>query len=242
MTTRKQGELETEAHRQELARVARVVTLGELSASLAHELNQPLTAILSNAQAAEPSNIQELREILKDIAEDTIRAGLVIHRMRSLVRKETLAFASLDLGAVLDDVVRLAHSDADLRSCRVALEIPPRLPRVYGDRVQLQQVALNLLLNAFDAMKDLPAAERQVVVRAEADGVDRVKVAVRDRGPGLTEAELERIFEPFFTTKREGLGMGLSISRSIIEAHGGWLWPESDDDRGTTFYFTVPTA
>src|SRR5882724_4564500 len=248
VTERKQAESELQHNRQELAHVTRISTMGELAASLAHELNQPLTAILSNAQAAQrfmaanPADLEEVREILKDIVQDDSRASEVIQRMRGLVRKEEVAFVALDLGEIIRDVARLVHSDAALLNVDIALELYPNLPTVQGDRVQLQQVVLNLLLNAFDAMKDCPVNERRVVLQAEQDGARMTKVAVRDRGPGLRGDKLDKIFQPFYTTKRDGLGMGLSISRSIIEVHGGRLWAETNPDRGATFYFTVPVG
>jgi two-component system, LuxR family, sensor kinase FixL len=248
ITERKQAESELQHNRQELAHVTRISTMGELAASLAHELNQPLTAILSNAQAAQrfmaakPADLEEVQEILKDIVQDDSRASEVIQRMRALVKKEEVAFVALDLGEIIRDVARLVHSDAALLNVDVALELYPNLPTVQGDRVQLQQVVLNLLLNAFDAMKDCPVNERRVVLQGEQDGARMTKVAVRDRGPGLRGDKLDKIFQPFYTTKRDGLGMGLSISRSIIEVHGGRLWAENNSDRGATFYFTVPVG
>jgi len=247
ITRRKDAEAELQRNRQELAHVTRISTMGELAASLAHELNQPLTAILSNAQAAQrflaakPSDLQEVHEILKDIVQDNSRAGEVIQRMRVLVKKGELAFVPLDIGSVIRDVVALVRSDAILHSVRVVLEFNGGLPLARGDRVQLQQVVLNLLLNAFDAMKDLPASEREVSLRAELDSAGMLTVSVRDRGIGISGAKVDKIFEPFYTTKRDGLGMGLSISRSIIEAHGGQLWVENNQERGTTFHFTIPT-
>jgi two-component system, LuxR family, sensor kinase FixL len=226
--------------------VTRISTMGELAASLAHELNQPLTAILSNAQAAQrfmtanPADLEEVREILKDIVQDDSRASEVIQRMRALVKKEDVAFVPLDLGEVIRDVARLVHSDAGLLNVDIALELNFGLSSVRGDRVQLQQVVLNLMLNAFDAMKDCPVNERRVVLQAEEDGACMTRVAVRDRGLGIRNDKLEEIFQPFYTTKRDGLGMGLSISRSIIQDHGGRLWVENNPDRGATFYFTVP--
>ncbi|MBI4522310.1 MAG: hypothetical protein HY695_00710 [Deltaproteobacteria bacterium] len=198
------------------------------------------TRARSSFLAANPVDLEEVREILKDIVDDNSRAGEVIRRMRSLVKKEELQFAPLELAGVIRDVVMIVHSDAILRNVRVSLELNPGLPPVRGDRVQLQQVLLNLLLNAFDAMKDRPVNERQVVVQAEADGAQMVTIAVRDRGTGLTGDKLAKIFQPFYTTKRDGLSMGLSISRSIVEAHGGRIWAENNPDRGATFYFTVP--
>jgi two-component system, LuxR family, sensor kinase FixL len=246
ITERKQAESELQHNRQELAHVTRISTMGELAASLAHELNQPLTAIMSNAQAAQrfmaanPADLEEVREILKDIVQDDSRASEVIQRMRGLVRKEEVAFVPLDIAEVIRDVARLVHSDAVLLNVDVALELNFGLPLVRGDRVQLQQVVLNLMLNAFDAMKDCPIDERRVVLQAEQDRAGMTKVSVCDRGTGLGADKLDRIFQPFYTTKRDGLGMGLSISRSIIEDHGGHLWVENNPDRGATFCFTVP--
>jgi PAS domain S-box-containing protein len=245
ITQRREAESELRQQREELAHVTRISAMGELAASLAHELNQPLTAILSNAQAAqrflsaEPPDIEEVREILKDIVQDNSRAGEVIRRLRALVKKEQPDFAPLQMLSLIDDVVSLLHSDAILQNVRVSLELGRELPLVCGDKIQLQQVVLNLLLNAFDAMKGCPAHERHVIVRGGSeDGT--VKVAVRDRGIGLSRDKLDKIFQPFYTTKRDGLGIGLSICRSIIEAHGGRLWAENNPDRGATFYFTVP--
>jgi two-component system, LuxR family, sensor kinase FixL len=247
ITERKRAEAELQLQREELAHLTRVATMGELAASLAHELNQPLTAILSNAQAAQrflaakPANLEEVREILKDIVQDNQRAGEVIRRLRAFLKKEDPAFAPLDLEGLIRDVVTLVHSDAVLHNVRVLLEFSDGLPSVQGDRVQLQQVVVNLLLNAFDAMKDFPASEREVSMQAKLDG-EMIEVSVRDRGTGLTTDKVDKIFQSFYTTKREGLGMGLSISRSIIDAHGGRLWAENNPDRGATFYFTMPIA
>ena len=248
ITRRKQTELELQEQRIELAHVARVFMMGELAASLAHELNQPLTAILSNAQAAlrflgsQPADLEEVREILQDIVKDNSRAGEVIRRMRALVKKEQLEFTSLDLATLLRDVVALVRSDTILHNVRISLDLKNNLPPVQGDRVQLQQVFLNILLNAFAAMKECPVREREVQLRAERDSKHYIKVAARDHGIGLTGDKLDKIFQPFYTTKREGLGMGLSICRSIIEAHGGRLWAENNRNEGATFYFTLPVC
>jgi two-component system, LuxR family, sensor kinase FixL len=213
---------------------------------LAHELNQPLTAILSNAQAAKrflvanPQNIEEVREILDDIVADNSRASEIIRKIRALVQKEELVLARLDLKAVIGDVISFVRHDAILRNIAMQYQPGDNVPPVRGDKVQLQQVVLNLLLNAFDAMKDCPAEERQVWVRIDSDGAGTVQVSVRDRGTGLTSDKLDRIFEPFFTTKKDGLGMGLSISRSIVEAHRGRLWAENNPDCGVIFYLVLP--
>ena len=246
ITERKRSESELQRQRDDLAHMTRVSTMGELAGSLAHELNQPLTAILSNAQAAQrflaadPPETHEVSDILKDIIQDDSRASEVIQRLRALVKKEELAFAPLDLTGVIREVVELVHSDAILHGVRIVLELDFGVQAVLGNRVQLQQVALNLLLNAFDAMRDAPMNEREVLVRIGSEVGNAARVSVRDCGSGLAADKLDNIFEPFFTTKRDGLGMGLSISRSIIEAHGGRLWAENNIERGATFYFTLP--
>jgi PAS domain S-box-containing protein len=246
ITRRRETELELREQRAELAHVARISTMGELAASLAHELNQPLTAILSNAQAAlrfmsgKPADLKEVREILEDIVNDNTRAGEVIRRMRSMVKKEKLEFAPVDLASLIGEIVVLVHSDAVLQNINIELGLDDNLPAVYGDKIQLQQVVLNLLLNAFDAMKNSSTARREVKIRLGLEDAHRLKVAVADCGTGLTSDKLESIFQPFYTTKGDGLGMGLSICRSIIQAHGGHLWAENNEGRGAIFYFTLP--
>jgi two-component system, LuxR family, sensor kinase FixL len=248
ITERKRAEAELRQNREELAHVTRISAMGELATSLAHELNQPLTAILSNAQAAQrflsanPVDLEEVREILQDIVEDNNRASDVIRRMRALIRKEDLSFEPLDLARITSEVLSLVRSDAILLNVQVSFQCEDDLPNVRGDKVQLQQVVLNLLLNAFDAMKEYPIHERQVQLKIQSNGNNIVELSVRDRGTGLTTDQLDKIFEPFFTTKREGLGMGLSISRSIVEAHRGRLWAEKNPDRGAIFYFTLPVS
>jgi len=246
---KRRAEAELLHTRGELAHMTRVFTLGELSASLAHELNQPLTAILANVQAAQrfmtagrPADIQEVREILVDIAQDNKRAGEIIRRMRSMVKKTDLDAAPLDLAGAVHEVVQLLHSDAVLRHVSVSLEAEPGLPAVLGDRIQLQQVVLNLLLNAFDAMKESHVSERSVLLRIGREDEHMLKVTVTDVGHGLPEDSKDRLFEAFYTTKQNGLGMGLSISRSIVEAHRGRLWAENNRSCGATFCFTVPLA
>jgi len=246
ITQQKEIALTVQRQRDELAHVARINTIGELSASLAHELNQPLTAILSNAQAAQrfltadPTSLTEVRAILQDIVNDDNRAGEVIRRVRDLVRKGNFEIAPLDLETILRDVVMLIHSDAVLHNVNIVLQVDPGARRVYGDKIQLQQVLLNLLLNAFQAMKVCPINERQVTVRTGPSKGDKVMIAVRDCGEGLKSDQLDKIFQPFYTTKDNGLGLGLAISRSIVEAHGGRLWAQNNVERGATIYFTVP--
>ena len=229
---RRRGETDLRRNREQLAHVTRISTMGELAASLAHELNQPLTAILSNAQAAQrflnakPADLKEVQEILEDIVSDNNRAGEVIRRMRALVKKEELEFAPIHIASVIGEVVQLLHSDEILHNIHVELDCQDGLPNVRGDRVQLQQVILNLLMNAFDAMKETPSQDREVMVRAHVNGDGVVEISVRDHGIGFPTDKLAKIFDPFYTTKRDGLGMGLAISRSIVEAHGGRLWAE----------------
>jgi len=252
ITKRKETEMQLQDLRAEIAHVSRISTMGELAASLAHELNQPLTAILSNAQAAlrflgrEPVDLAEVREILQDIVQDNSRAGEVIRRMRALVKKEKLDFASVDLAGLIRDVATLLHSDAILLNVEIIIEAIDDMPSVVGDKVQLQQVVLNLLLNAFDAMKESPQNERKVTILTELYG-RMVKVSVRDTGPGITPEKRARLFQPFYTTKLQGLGMGLSICRSIVEAHQGHLWAENSlstdanpGRSGAVFSFTLP--
>jgi two-component system sensor kinase FixL len=235
-------------NQQDLAHVTRVSTMGELAGSLAHELNQPLTAILSNVQAAlrfmavEPIDVAEVREILNDVVQDDYRASEVIRRIRAVVKKVGPELVLLDLAGVIHDVVLLLHSDAILRQTRVVVDICEDRPTIRADKVQLQQVILNLLLNAFDAMSDVAPSARvvSITLTQQCDGMARI--AVHDSGHGLTAGKLDSVFKPFYTSKPHGLGLGLSISRSIVELHGGRLWAENNLDRGATFYVTLPAA
>jgi PAS domain S-box-containing protein len=245
ITERKRAEAEMQRHRQELAHVSRVSIMGELSASMAHELNQPLTAILTNAQAAQrfmaagPTDMDEFREILKDIAADTTRARDVIRHLRALVKKSEPDFTRLEIGETVREVVGFLHGDIVARNVRVILELAPDLPPVHGDRTQLQQVLINLLLNAFDALNGDPVSGRLVTVTTTREAPKFIRVTVRDSGVGIPPDQLDSIFEPFYTTKSEGMGMGLSVTRSIIESHQGRIWAENNPDRGASFHFTL---
>ena len=190
----------------------------------------------------EPSpDLDEVRAILADIRKDDQRAGAVIDRMRAWMKRREVERCLLNINLLAGEVVTLVRPDAEMRRVQVAVETDPAVPPVHGDRVQLQQVLLNLLLNAMDALDDNPPARRLVTVRARSVG-STVEVTLSDTGHGISEDELLRVFEPFFTSKPNGLGMGLSISRGIIEAHGGRLWAENNEAGGATFTFTLPVA
>lgn len=246
--SRRRSDREAQRLRQDLAHVGRVSTMGELTASLAHELSQPLTAILTNAEAAtrlletDAADLAEVRAILRDIVEDDKRASAVISRLRGLLRRGAPELSLLDLNELTREVTRLVTGDAIAREVSIRLDLAPGLPPVQGDRVQVQQVFMNLILNGLDAMRESPAPERALVLRTAPDGAAAVRVTVRDAGTGIDPAGLPHIFEAFHTTKPEGLGMGLAIARSIVEAHGGQLRAENNPDGGATFAFTLPAA
>jgi C4-dicarboxylate-specific signal transduction histidine kinase len=240
--------MEGQRLRQDLAHVGRVSTVGELTASLAHELNQPLTAILANAQAArrilesDKADLTELRAIVGDIVDDDKRASEVIRRLRGFLKKGTLERSSVDMGELVGQVARLVAGDAILRNVVIQLELARDLPSVYGDRVQLQQVVLNLILNGLDAMRDSKAGNRTLVLRTARDGPATVEVTVQDSGAGIEKTDLEHIFAPFYTTKADGLGMGLAIVRSIVEAHAGRVGARNNPEGGATFSFALPAV
>jgi PAS domain S-box-containing protein len=235
-------------NRQQLAHLTRVSMMAQLAVSLAHELNQPLTSILGNTQAAQrfmatdPLDLAEVLEILKDIVQETNRASEIIRRIRTFLKKGEREIAPLDPVAVIRDAVQLLQFDAIARGMRMSVHYDATPATVHGDKVQLQQVMLNLLLNAFDAMDGRPASDRMVAVSITLQSPQVVRVAVRDRGAGLPGDLLALIFNPFVTSKSQGLGLGLSISRTIIEMHGGRLWAENNTDQGATFYFTLPVG
>lgn len=247
ITERKQAEVELRQNREELAHVGRVALMGELAASLAHELNQPLTGIVTNARVGLRSldrgrwDSPGFREILQDIADDGKRAGEIICSMRNMVRKGQLAWELLDINDVVTRATRLANPDAMARGCQISVSLEASLPGIRGVRIQLKQVLLNLIVNACDAMQNVPPSQRVVMLSTLSDCRTGVRVSVRDFGVGLP-AEKERIFEQFFSTKRDGLGMGLVIARSIVEAHGGRLSAENAESGGACFHFTLPAS
>jgi two-component system sensor kinase FixL len=247
ITVRKENEVEMAKLRAELTHVGRLSSMAQLASGLAHELNQPLGAILRNAEAAElllqasPPDLEEVRAILADICKDDHRAGEVIDHMRALLKRRGLERVELQVADLVDEVLVLVQPDAASRQVRLGVEVPRALPAVRGDRVQLQQVLLNLILNGMDAMADVPAEGRRLVVRARQADPGTVEVAIADRGHGVAAEKLERLFEPFFTTKPDGMGLGLPISATIIGAHGGRLWADSGPT-GATFCFTLPVS
>ncbi len=247
ISARRGIELELQDLRAELAHASRVSMLGELASAITHELRQPLGAILCNAEAAEiflerdPPERDELRAILSDIRHDNQRAIGVIERLRALLQRRSLTPRAISItNEVLDPVRALARSDATARDVRLVIDATDSLPLVQGDPAHLQQVLLNLVLNALDAVADQPADRRQVTVRAQRHGEFEVEIGVDDLGSGIDPERMRHLFEPFFTTKPDGMGMGLSISRTIVEAHGGRIWAENNANEGATFRFTLP--
>ena len=244
VTQAKQTEDEARRLRHELAHIGRVTTLSALTGSLAHEIRQPLAAIRTNAQAAQrliPQNatLTELRHALTDIVADSQRAVDVMERVSSMLKRDFSTYGDVDLNAGIEEVVSLLRADLLARQISLAVELEEDLPRVLGDRIQLQQVALNLLLNACDAVDDRPEGERRIVVRT-ATRDSRATVSVTDLGVGLTEEQRDRVFEPFYTTKPHGMGLGLSICEMIVSGHDGTLTVDGHNGLGTTFSFGLP--
>ena len=251
ITALKQAEQEAQALQQEIAHALRVSMMGQLASGLVHEINQPLAAILRNAEAAEmylqhPSpDLDEIRAILADIRSDDERAGQVIDRMRGLLKRRALDTRRLDVGSLVGDVAALVRVDAAARQVKLNVDVPDDLPPVRGDRVHIQQVLLNLVLNGMDALNGARLEDRGVNVTARVDvasGAPIVEIGVDDAGPGIPAGTLVQIFDPFFTTKPNGMGMGLAISRTIVESHGGRLWAENKVGGGAVFRFTLPIA
>ena len=243
---RKQAEEAYAKTQAELAHVTRVMTMGELAASIAHEVNQPLSGVVINGNtclrwlAAAPPNLEEAREAANRIVRDGKRAGDVIARIRALATKSGSTRERMNINESVQEVIGLTRDEVRRKGVKLKTELADQLPKVMGDRVQLQQVLLNLMMNAVDAMSTVEDRARELVIQTQADEEGEVQVSVRDSGIGLDEAGMEKIFTPFYSTKAAGMGMGLSISRSIIQNHGGRLWAEPNESPGTTFHFTLP--
>jgi PAS domain S-box-containing protein len=248
ITESKMAEEALDRARSELARVARVTTMNTLTASIAHEINQPLACLMTNASIslrrlnADPPDVEGARERVQLAISDAKRASDVITRLRTLFSKKEFTLETLDLNEVTTEVIALSLSDLQRNRVILRSELAEDLPLVIGDRVQLQQVALNLIRNASDAMVGVEDRPRQVLVRTQRDGDDRVRLSVQDAGCGVNPQDFERLFEAFYTTKTGGMGIGLSVSRSIIERHQGRLWAEPNDGPGTTFFFSIPCS
>ena len=242
----RESEARAAEQRLELAHLGRVAVVGELSATLAHEMKQPLSAILANTRAAQHllkadgAATAELREILQDIAADDQRAGEVIDRVRNLVKKGGTDLQRLSINDVVSEVLELVRTDLQHRGVVVSTRLCELMPLVAGDRVQLQQVVLNLVMNACDAMSGTPPGVRLLVVSTATHGDARLEV--RDRGTGIAPDAVAKVFEPFVTTKRDGLGLGLAICRSIVTAHGGHIWAVNNPERGATLVVSLPLA
>ncbi len=230
----------------DLARVSRVTTMGELTASLAHEVNQPIAAAVTDANTClrwlnrDQPDLEEAREAASRVVKDVTRASEIVSRVRVLFKKGTSQRELVDLNRTIRDMVALMRSEATQHSTLVRTELTQDLPQVMGDRVQLQQVLMNLMINGIDAMKDVEGTRELSIKSRRADN-EHLQVSVSDTGVGLPPEQTDRIFNAFFTTKNHGTGMGLRISRSIVESHGGRLWAENNSPRGASFYFTLPT-
>jgi len=246
ITPRKVAEAEALRQRDELSHLSRVALMGEMSASIAHELNQPLAGIVSNAAAGQRfmdrGNVDEgeIRELLGDIIADGRRASDIVRGIRSMVKKEQVARRRVDLNEVVTDAVRMVSHDAMLHSAQLETSLDASLRTIEADPVQLQQVLLNLVINAFDAMREIPISRRKVVIATQSNGDGTVSASVRDYGIGISADMQDSLFNPFFTTKNEGLGMGLAIARSILESHGGTISGENADGGGARFEFVLP--
>jgi PAS domain S-box-containing protein len=249
ISARKQAETDTRSHRQQLAHLGRAAVLGQLSGALAHELNQPLTSIRGNAEAGlqllanGEHDMAQIREILQDIVQDDERAVQVIQHLRGLLRKGEVQAQAIDLNAIVRQVLDIARSDIISRNVSIETSLEPRGTLVLADRVQIQQVLLNLVINACDAMTDIPPRERKLRIATTIGlGDDRVQLNVQDTGCGVAAGDLERIFEAFVTTKKEGLGLGLAICRTIVRAHDGHLWADNAAEGGAILHLSLPLA
>jgi C4-dicarboxylate-specific signal transduction histidine kinase len=248
MAEQRRTEEALQVTRTELARVSRITTVGELTASIAHEVNQPLAAVVANADACvawlsrDVPDLVEARAAAERATHGATRASEVIVRIRSLINKSTPEKAQVQINRIIEETAALTSRQAATNGVALSLELAPDLPTVLGDSIQLQQVILNLMMNGIEAMSGVADRPRRLTIRSGAQESQQVLVSVQDSGVGVSVENMPRLFEPFFTTRTKGMGMGLPISRSIIEAHGGRLWAESDGTHGTTFQFTLPRA
>jgi C4-dicarboxylate-specific signal transduction histidine kinase len=246
VTERKQAEEALHKAQAELAHVTRVTTLGEMTASIAHEINQPLSAVVNNASAClrwlAASNQEEARQSAALIIADGHRAGEIIGRIRALATKSPPRKDWLDINETILEVIALARTEVHRNRASLETQLVDDVPLILGDRIQLQQVVLNLIINAIEAMSGVGEGPRELLVSSKKNDSQGVLVAVRDSGPGLDPKSLDHLFTAFFTTKPHGMGMGLAISRSIIDAHGGRLWATANEGRGAVFQFTLPTG
>jgi PAS domain S-box-containing protein len=248
LTERRRAESEARKAQMELAHANRVATMGQLTASIAHEVNQPIAATKVNAQAAlrwlnrDAPDLEEARQLLARIVKDGDRAGDVVNRIRNIVKKAPPRIEPLHLNEVIGEVIELTRSEAMKSDVAVQTQFAENLSAVTGDQTQLQQVILNLILNAVQAMSESGLDVRELQISTEANQPDGVIVSVRDSGPGIRQENLDRLFDPFYTTKSTGMGMGLAICRSIVEGHGGRIWATANIPRGAAFHFTLPAA
>jgi C4-dicarboxylate-specific signal transduction histidine kinase len=240
-------ELLVQTQRQELQQAWRLATVGELTASIGHQINQPLGAILNNAEAAaillrqSTPKLEEIGQIINDIQRDSLRAGEIIRRIRRFSQKQTEDLEPANLAELIRDTLRLAEGEIQRTGTVVETLLPPDLPCVRMNRVLIQQVLLNLMSNALEAMVDCPPGRRRLVIHASFSSSNEVEVTVSDSGEGILPEQLDHLFTSFFTTKKAGLGLGLSIARSIVESHGGRIWARNVPDGGAIFHLTLPT-
>jgi C4-dicarboxylate-specific signal transduction histidine kinase len=234
--------------RADLARFARVAVLGELTASIAHEVNQPLSGVVSSGNAclrwlgSDPPNVEKAMQSATRIIRDANRASEVVQRVRALVTNAPPEKTWVSLNEAIEEIIILSRSDADTHRIQLRTSLADNLPPVWADKIQVQQVLLNLMTNAVDALRSVEGGTRDLTISTAAEPPSGVIASVRDTGPGVDPAKLEHVFDAFYTTKSEGMGMGLAISKSIIEAHGGRLWATANQPRGASFQFVLPTT
>jgi two-component system sensor kinase FixL len=248
VSARKLQEQQEKEHLEKLAHVTRVGLMGEMASGIAHEVNQPLSAVVNYTQVcmrllqSEKQDMAKIGEIMQKANQQALKAGQIIHSMREFVKHRKIHRSTVDINDLIYDAISLFESDFKQNLISMRFELTKSLPSVFIDRVQIEQVLLNLIRNSIDALKELPQfTQRQLSIESSLNPINYIEVRVKDNGPGLTQQQQEKILTPFFTTKSSGMGMGLSISRSLVESHHGTLHFNSKEDKGTTFYFTLPT-